>query len=367
MKRIIFFNPVVMIAILLLAACHRKQAAVVHETKFCISDSFRTMITIDTAQMSPLDDNLDLNGEIAYNENSIVKIYPNSSGQIIECPVTLGDKVVKGQTLAVIKSASIAGNYSDLSTSDVDVSIAKRQLSAAESLYKSGLSSQREYEEAKLNYDKAVTTKDKLQDAININGMGNTKAGGTYIIRAPRSGYLVEKKVNAGLYIREDMAENMFTISDLKDVWVYANVYENDIARVKQGYAVTVSTIAYPDKFFAGTIDNISQVIDPLNKALKVRIRLDNSELLLKPEMFAKVHLTHASGQEMLSVPNTAIIENTGQKFVVVYNTGCDLVPQPVSIKKVATDKTFITSGLQPGQKIVTRHALELFNQLLSE
>jgi len=150
-------------------------------------------------------------------------------------------------------------------------------------------------------------------------------------------------------------------------VWVYANVYENDIARVKQGYAVTVSTIAYPDKFFAGTIDNISQVIDPLNKALKVRIRLDNSELLLKPEMFAKVHLTHASGQEMLSVPNTAIIENTGQKFVVVYNTGCDLVPQPVSIKKVATDKTFITSGLQPGQKIVTRHALELFNQLLSE
>ena len=353
------------VLLLLLTACHQKEEVIQKPTNFCLSDSFQKMITIDTASLSSFDDNLDLNGEISYNENGIVKVYPNSSGQVLESPVTIGDKVVQGQTLAVIKSADVAGNYSDLNTSDVDVSIAKRQLTAAESLFQNGISSQREYEEAKLNYDKALNAQHKLQNTININGGGNTKAGGTYVIKAPRSGYLVEKKVNAGSFIRADMAENMFTISDLKDVWVYAYVYENDITRVKEGYEVTVTTIAYPNKVFDGRIDKVSKVIDPQNKAMQVRIKLENSDLLLKPEMFAKVHIKHDSGEQMLSVPNNAIIENTGQKFVVVYNSSCDLVPQQVTIKKIGGNKTFIASGLNLGQKVVTKHALELFNQLV--
>jgi cobalt-zinc-cadmium efflux system membrane fusion protein len=349
-----------------LAACHAKVEPVAKPTKFCISDSFQKMITIDSVQLSGLEDDLELSGEVAFDENSVIKVFPNSSGQVTQSPVTLGDKVVQGQTLAIIKSADVAGSYSDLSSSDVDVAIAKRQLTAAESLYKNGIASQREYEEAQHNYEKAVTAKDKLQNTITINGGGNTKAGGNYVIRAPRSGYVVEKKVNAGSFIRGDMSDNLFTISDLKDVWVYANVFENDIPRVKEGYDVTVTTLAYPDKKFYGRVDKISQVLDPQSRALRVRIRLDNANMLLKPDMFTKVHLTHASGDQMLSVPNNAIIENTGKNFVVVYNSNCDLKVQEVNIKKVGSDKTFVAGGLVAGQKVLTKHALELFNQLVA-
>ena len=363
MKYLIFLTASFLLFTLTIISCGKKETPAEKPTKFCLSDSFKKMIAIDTAALFPITDELELSGEVSFDENTVVKVFPNSSGQIMECPVTLGDKVIQGQVLAVIKSADVAGNYSDLTSSDADVAIAKRQLTAAESLFKNGIASQREFEEAQHNYEKAMAAQEKLKNNISINGGGNTKAGGSYVIRAPRSGYVVEKKVNAGSFIRQDMGDNMFTISDLKDVWVYANVFEADIPRVQEGYDVSVTTLAYPDKKFYGTISKVSQVLDPQNKALKVRIRLDNSELLLKPEMFTKVTVTHASNKGAISIPNEAVVEESGKQYVILYNNDCDLKVIPVDVGKTVGNKTFIDAGINRGQKLITHNALLLYDE----
>src|SRR6476661_5809224 len=150
-------------------SCTTGKTNVAVEKQPLISDSLMHIIRIDTVKYANAADQLKLSGEVGFDENRTAKVFSNSSGQVINVNVSLGDKVLKGQVLAVLKSADVAGNYSDKNSAVADLHIAKRQLDNAKSLYESGISSQREYEEAKENYDKAAATLGKINSLISIN------------------------------------------------------------------------------------------------------------------------------------------------------------------------------------------------------
>lgn len=355
-----------LIAMSLLAACTHKEEKPA-DAKFTLSDTMQHMICIDTVQTCNVSDEVSLSGEVSFNENNVVKVFPRSSGQVIETKVSLGDYVKRGQVLAVIRSADVAGNFSDLSGANADLAIAKRQMENTESLYKSGISSEREYTEAKQNYEKALAARSKVQSVININSGGKASAGGEYAITAPIEGYLVEKKISTGSFIRPDMGDNLFTISDLKNVWVNANVYEADIAKIKEGNDVIVIPLAYPDKQLPGKIEKVSQVLDPQSKAMLVRITLDNKDMMLKPDMFAKVIVSSEEGHKATCIPTTALVAQDGKNYVVTYNSNSDMNVVEVNVIKTVGEKTFISSDLNPGQKLITQSQLFIFNQLLNE
>ncbi|WP_295767408.1 efflux RND transporter periplasmic adaptor subunit [uncultured Mucilaginibacter sp.] len=363
-SRIIY---VAMAAITVLTACEEKKTGTMENKQVCISDSLARMITIDTARESAMKNELKLSGEVSFDENSVVKVFPFASGQVMNVNVSLGDKVNKGQTLAVIRSADVAGNYSDLTSAKADLAISQRALQQAEYLYKNGISSERDYTEAKENYTKAIAANRKVQEQIAINGGGNTNAAGTLIVKAPRSGYIVEKNISAGNYIRPDNGSSMFTISDMKDVWVNANVFETDIAKVKVGYAAQVTTLAYPDKQFTGKVDNVGSVLDPDSKVLNVRIVLPNPDRLLKPEMFTNVLVTNAEASQAVSITNDAVIFDSGKNYVVVYNSKCDLQVREVNVIKTLDNVAYLSSGLKPGDKVISKNQLLLYNALTEE
>ncbi|MCQ6959056.1 efflux RND transporter periplasmic adaptor subunit [Mucilaginibacter aquariorum] len=355
------------LALISLTACQEKKTGTMETKQVCISDSLQKMVKIDTAKSTPMQDELTLSGEVSFDENKVVKVFPFTSGQVIEVKVSLGDKVTKGQTLAVIRSADVAGSYTDLSATKSDLSISKRQLEQAEYLYKNGISSERDYTEAKENYNKAVAANSKVRDQIAINGGGNTNASGSLVIKAPGSGYIVEKNISAGNFIRPDNSSSLFTISDMKDVWIWANVFETDIAKVKKGYDAKITTLAYPDKTFNGKIDEISSVLDPDNKVMKVRVALDNKDMLLKPEMFTNVLISNKEGSSSVAIPASAVIFDSSKNFVVVYNSKCDLQVRAVNVIKTVDDITYISSGLKPGDKVISKSQLLLYNALTED
>lgn len=350
-----------------LTACQDKKTGTMETKQVCISDSLIKMIKIDTAKSTPMKDELTLSGEVSFDENKVVKVFPFTSGQVMEVKVSLGDKVTKGQTLAVIRSADVAGSYTDLTSTKSDLAISKRQLEQAEYLYKNGISSERDYTEAKENYNKAVAANSKVRDQIAINGGGNTNASGALVIKAPGSGYIVEKNISAGNFIRPDNSSSLFTISDMKDVWIWANVFESDIAKVKKGYDAKISTLAYPDKVFNGKIDEISSVLDPDNKVMKVRIALDNKDMLLKPEMFTNVLVSNKDMQTSIAIPASSVIFDNSKYFVVVYNSKCDLQVRAVNMIKSVDDITYVSSGLKDGDRIISKNQLLLYNALIQE
>jgi len=351
------------------SACNNSHAnddAPAPKTQVCVTDSMAKIIRIDSAVLDHVDDELKLSGEISFNDNKVVKLFPFSSGRVLEVKVSLGDKVSKGQPLAVIKSADVAGNYSDLSTAGNDMAIAKRAMDNQESLYKSGIASEREYMEAKENYNKALSSYNKIKEQIAINGGGHTDGNGAYTITAPISGYVVEKKINQGGFIRNDNTDNMFTIGDISDIWVWANVYETDIARVKEGFKASITTLAYPDKVFTGVVDKVNEVLDPVTKVMKIRVRLANQGSMLKPEMFANITIKNQELKKAISIPEQALVNDNGKSFVVVYHDKCNLELKQVTVLKITEGKAYISSGVSAGDRVISQNQVLLYRALTS-
>lgn len=355
----------VLCLILLAVSCGHKENPQEVSDKFVLSDTMMTMIRLDSVRTSTVVDQLVLTGSVSFNENNVVNIFPRSSGQIVSTTVSLGDYVHKGQVLASIKSADVAGSYSELNSANADISIAKREMESAESLYKNGISSEREFVEAKQNYQKALAQADRIKATININGGSGASQSGTYTLTAPIDGYIVAKNATTGAFIRTDDAKNIFTVSNLSNVWVNANVYESDIPKVKQGYKVSIIPMAYPDKTFEGKIEKIGDVLDPENKSMSVRISLPNKDMLLKPEMFVKVIVENSEGAMATCIPASSLVSIDSKNYVVVFNSRSDLKIVEVHVIKKSGDLVFIQKeDLNPGQKVITKFQSLIFEEL---
>jgi cobalt-zinc-cadmium efflux system membrane fusion protein len=203
-----------------------------------------------------------------------------------------------------------------------------------------------------------------MKSQIQINGNGKTAPNGTYLVAAPISGYIVEKKISQGNFIRGDAGDNLFTIGDISDVWVWANVYETDISKVKVGYTAAVTTLAYPGNTFYGTVDEVGNILDPVTKVMRIRINLPNNKGMLKPQMFSNIVITNKEAVKAVAVFSNAIISENGKDYVVKYNSKCDLKVQQVEILKTVGDKTYIKSGLQEGEKVIAKNQILLFRAL---
>ncbi len=364
MKTLKNYLAIIIIISITFFSCKEKKVEQPVDERICVSDSMAKIITIDSATISNTGSEIKLSGAVSFDDKKVSKVYPFSSGQVLQVNVSVGDKVRKGQTLAVIRSADVSGNYSDLSTAGNDMAIAKKQMENQQSLYKNGIASEREMIEAKENFSKAATTVTKLKNQIAINGGGHTRSNGTYNITAPISGYVVEKKINQGGFIRGDANDNLFTVGDVSEVWVVANVYETDIAKIKQGYAAQVTTLAYPDKVFTGIVSDVSNILDPVTKVMKIRVKLPNTNGMLKPEMFTSIIITNKEGENNISISSKAITSENGKDYVIIYKNKCDLKVQEVEIIKTVGEKTYIRSGLKQGDKVIAGNQILLFKAL---
>ena len=349
-----------MIAMITLISCETKEKP--KEKKFCIEDTMASMITLDTVKLEEVKNEISLNGKISFDLESMVKIYPLAGGYVENIYVELGDKVKKGQTLALIASTQIVNLEEERAQAEANLAIEEKNLSAAKDMYESGISSQKEYVTAQKEFIKAQSEMLRIKSVMNLYGPSDN---GHYFIKSPIDGFIVERKINPGTQLRPDNPDNIFTISDLTDVWVLANVYESDISKVHEGYSVKVTTISYPDLFFTGKIDKVYNVLDPATRAMKVRVRLDNKDFKLKPEMYANVHVAYQEHNKMLAIPASATIFDNSKNYVMVYREQCIIQTVEVNVAKTVMGISYITGGsLKEGDRIITKYQLLIYDAL---
>ncbi|MDJ1467556.1 efflux RND transporter periplasmic adaptor subunit [Cytophagaceae bacterium DM2B3-1] len=354
----------IFVSMLVLAACSKPQAPQQTEKD---TDEQTTSTIYKTAVVSytNAEAELVLNGEISFDESNVVRVFPLVSGNVETVKPQLGMYVQQGQELAVIKSADVTNYIKDYEVDKANLELAQKSLQNAETLYKSGFASETDYLTAKKEKEKAEQEASRSREVLRIYG-GATKSDKPYfIVKAPIGGYIVEKNVNTGQELRPDNSEPLFVISNLKKVWVLANVYETDIASVKQGQEVTIKTLSYPDKTFTGKISNISNVLDQSSRVMKVRVEIENTDGLLKPDMFATVHLQLTQDEKMLAVPLKAVVFDNDDYFVIITKDG-KYEKRKVEILKNTSQKAFLKGDIKPGDTIVTEGSLLLFNELNS-
>jgi len=350
-------------AVLIFSGCKSDPKNIDDRQKFVLSDSLLKTLQIDSIVKCPLVNALTLTGKVSFNEDKVARIFPMVSGVITNVTAQLGDHIKAGQRLGIIRSGEMAGYSNDLTTSKTNLLIARKNLDASEDMYKSGLLSQKDFITVQEMYKQAQSQLNKSKEILQING-GNTQ--GAFVVKSPISGFIVEKQINNNMAIRTDNSNNLFTISDLKTVWVLANVYESNISQVHLGDDVQVTTLSYPGRIFPGKVDKILNVLDPTNKVMKIRVVLPNPDYILKPEMFASVMVVNKSDSESLCVPSHTLIFDHSQYFVLVYKNPSDVRVTPVQVISTNADKSYISGNVKVGDRLIGSNVVLIYGELNS-
>jgi len=330
-------------------------------------------------------------GKILVSEDRIAAIGPVHEGRLVRLYAGQGSVVRKGQKLADLQSADIDEAEADYLKALADYENAKRTSEAEVKL------AQQTYDRTKMLYEKTIAAGKALQSAEHDlqvarataeSSVASTKAALTsarhrllilglkesdmnslanksdfaavFSLTSPISGTVVERNATVGATVGSDAT--LFKIVDISSVWIDANVFEKDVARVKLGQQVNVSVTAFPGSVFTGKVILVSTVVDPDTRSVKVRTEVQNRDGRLKPDMFANVEIITDVNRTSISIPQTALLNDAGQSIVFVA-AGNDFEKRTVTTGIQSDNRIEITSGLKAGDKVVTKGNYLLLQQ----
>jgi cobalt-zinc-cadmium efflux system membrane fusion protein len=301
---------------------------------------------------------LRLTGAVAYNAFATTPVITQVGGPVSRILVVPGEFVKKGQPLLEVSSpdySQLLATY--LKTRDT-FRVTSKNYERAQDLYQHQAIAERDLLQAESDRNQARADRNAAEQSIKILGIPNPEElekspiSAEIRLLAPISGEIVERLVAPGQVLQAG-ATQAFTISDMGTVWVLANVYQGDLADVKVGDAVDVSTDAYPDVFH-GKISFISPALDPTTRTLQARIVVDNKGEKLKKDMYCTVTVTAGEIQNAIAVPDAAVLrDDENEPFVYVLGDSNQFGRRHVQIGLSQNGQTQVTKGLSPGEKVV--------------
>ncbi len=303
----------------------------------------RQLVGLQTAQAvtKPLNKEIKTTGKIAMNEDGKTYITSRVEGRVDELYVTAeGETIAPGQAIAAVYSPTyIAAQEEYLLT-----------LENVQKLQNAGK------DVVQINNRLREAARRKLQllnvadeDIAHLEHTRQTKDHMT--IYAQFGGTVLEKQLLPGAYIMP--GDKLYSLSDLSTVWLYADIYEKDIASITPGQQVVVTSGAYPGETFTGQVTFINPVLDDATRTVKVRIAMANPSGKLKPNMFVNATLQIPLGDSLV-IPESAILDTGSRKIVFVAQSEDTFVKRDVVTGQSADGYVQILSGLQPGETVVT-------------
>ena len=290
-----------------------------------------------------------------------VPVISLASGRVVEVTAKLGDSVTKGQLLMRVQSADIAGAFSDYRQAVADRKLAEAQLLRAKTLLDAGATSQKDYELAVDQSEKAKVTVETTEERLRVMGADKDHPTSIVDVYAPVSGVITDQQVTAASGVQSLSSTNPFTISDLSHVWVVCDVYENDLRNVRLGETAEVRLNAYPDRVIRGTISNIGSILDPNLRTAKVRLQIENPGFM-RIGMFATATFHGADKEHHAAVPSTAILHLHDRDWVYTpAGTGAFRRVEVESGKMLPSNMQEVISGIHAGDRVVS-NALVLQN-----
>lgn len=343
-----------------LFACSNQEKKLVEAGPFQLSAKMKKSTKVEVAKMDTVKNELVFFGKISADNNKMIEVFPVVGGNVVKVYVELGDHVQKNQLLATIRSTEVASFEMELEDAKNDLAVAKNNVKVTQELFNGRLCSEREVLLAKSNLDKAQSQMNRIQETYQIY---HIKKGAIFEVRAPISGFIIQKNINDDMLLRSDKTDNIFDIAEISDVWAIANVNEVDISKVQLNQKATVSTISYPNELFHGKVDKIYNMIDEQTKAMQVRIVLPNVGYQLKPEMRATIKFYYSEPQKMITIPASAIVFDRSKSFVMVEKNG-KISTREVNVYRQTGENAYIQSGLFVGENIITTNQLLIYDAL---
>jgi len=393
-RKIIQVLLILLLIVALCAACERASdvpATPSSPSPGSAQSAQTPVIQTETVALSPIAGLIPATGKVLVSEDRMANIGPVHEGRIVRLYAGQGSRVRKGQKLADLESADIDQAKADYLKALADYENARRTSAAEIKL------AQANYDRTRMLYEKTITAGKNLQAAEHDlevarasadNSAASTKAALTaarrhllvlglkdsdidalssksglaavFSLTSPISGVVVERNATIGATVGADA--NLFKIIDISRVWIDANVFEKDLARVRFGQEVKVSVPAFPGSNFTGKVILVNSVVDPETRTVKVRTEVLNPDGRLKPEMFANVSIITDQNRAAISIPQAALLDDEGKTIVFVAD-GSGYKKRQVTAGIQGNDRVEIIEGLQAGDKVVVKGNYLLLQQ----
>ncbi len=281
------------------------------------------------AQFGSLSRTIETVGYVGYDEESLTHIHTRVDGWIEKLSVTsTGDAVEKGQVLFELYSPTLVNAQEEflvaLRSQNKALDQASRERLAALGMTASEI--------------QRLASERRVQQRVRVY--------------ANRDGVIAHLGVREGIFVTP--TTNVMSIADLERVWVLAEVFERQAAWVEAGQMAEVALDYLPGERWEGRVDYVYPELDPKTRTLKVRLRLDNKSVALRPNMFARVRIRGAAGGEVVHVPRESLIRGGSGDRVVLDLGGGRYRSQPVVVGIESGDRVAIRQGLARGDRVVT-------------
>ena len=299
-------------------------------------------------------------GKITYNESLTTRVSSPVAGRVIGTPIALGTQVKPGDSLLVLDSPEVADIESDYAKAQADRILAEHAYQRQQELFEGKAVSRKELEQAQDELSRARSEFQRTQDRLKNLRINGQQTDGRYELHANLSGVVLERHVNTGMEVRQELEQPLFVISDIKTLNVLMQVFEVDIAKIRIGQKLSIQVPAYPGRSFTAIVSYIGQVLDESTRTIQVRCDLQNSENLLLPGMYATIQVESAPEDLAIVIPLTAVFTEGDNDYVFVALDDHHFKQKPVEIALRLKDKAIIRSGLETGEQLVTEGALML-------
>jgi multidrug efflux pump subunit AcrA (membrane-fusion protein) len=299
-------------------------------------------ITFRTVEERTLANAVRAVGIVSFDETRLTRVAPKFSGFVEKLYVDFtGQPVRRGQPLAEIYSPELVSAQEEL------LLAARLDRSLGESAVPGVPAESPDLLAAARRRLRLWDISEAQIDQVLRSG----RVRRTLTLYAPASGIVTEKNVLQGQAVQA--GENLYTLADLSEVWVEAELREADAGSVREGSSAIVELNAFPGRPIAGRVQYVYPTLQSEARTLKARIALPNADGRIKPGMYARVDLSTPT-RTALTVPSSAVV-NTGERSMAFMDMGSGrLMPMDVQIGRVAGEYTEILSGLEPGQHVVT-------------
>jgi cobalt-zinc-cadmium efflux system membrane fusion protein len=320
-------------------------------------------VKVEVAEETEAAPSIQLTGRVGFDEDHTQRVASPIDGRVTKILVQLGESVKVGQPLVELVSVQASGMQAEAQKAQQDLSVAEKALERAKTLRVQGAISDKDAAQIEADFKKAQA--EAARGSAQLRTLNLSASGAS--LRASVAGMLVERNILVGQEVRADGVAPLLTISDLGTVWVLADLYEQDLALVTPGASINVRVPAYSGETFAGKVEHVGDVVDPMTHTVKIRCVVPNTGNRLKPEMFARIELTSTGERKAILLPSRSILTDSQHTRVIVATEGNVFRQRVVETGPEVEGKVRVLSGIRPGERVVTDGAIFLKREMESD
>jgi len=339
-------------------------------------------LKIAPAAFTQLTEYLHVTGTVQPIDSRIGHVRPLARGRLSEVLVKVGDRVQRGQPLARLDNIEAGELLAQLRTARADLQKLRiqqtnslRQVERNRRLVEIGAVPRKDAELGEAEQQgllAAITGQESLiagfvvrLQRFGLSGDAEPQASAVTTISSTFGGVVIKAQASPGEVV--DTGAELFSIADISEVWVQAEVYEKDLGRIHVGQMAFVSVDTYPEEKFRGRVTYISDILDPQTRTARVRCEVSNMGFRLKLDMFAAVDVPTTFSRKAIAVPTGAIQQIEGKNVVFVRRSEQTFETRTVKAGKVLEGRTEIVAGLAEGEPIVVQGAFHLKSIAMGE